>query len=111
TQIAGIVNGQTGLTVTFYDNYADAEAAVNPYTSYIHQNNEPNVETVFVRVETEKGCFVITLMDLVVEPLPILVPPTDPITACDDDADGLNALINFTETIEQMLNGAPAGDY
>src|SRR5690606_18229543 len=77
TQIAGIVNGQTGLTVTFYDNYADAEAAVNPYTSYnIHQNNEPNVETVFVRVETEKGCFVITLMDLVVEPLPILVPPT-----------------------------------
>src|SRR5690554_2620201 len=66
TRIAGIVNGQAGLTVTFHDTYADAESNTSPY-AYIHQNNELTVETVFVRVETQKGCFVITLMDLVVE--------------------------------------------
>src|SRR5690554_1390764 len=110
TRIAGIVNGQAGLTVTFHDTYADAESNTSPY-AYIHQNNEPTVETVFVRVQTEKGCFVITLMDLVVEPLPVLVPATEPITACDGDGDGLGALIDFTDTIEDMLNGANPNEY
>ena len=109
TQIAGIINGQAGLTVTFHDTYADAESGSSPY-NYIHQNNEPFVETVFVRVETEKGCFVITLMDLVVEPLPVLVPPTEPVAACDGDGDGFGE-VDFTDTIEQMLNGANPDDY
>src|SRR5690606_41382133 len=67
---------RSGLTVSFHDTYADAESNTSAY-AYIHQNNEPTVETVFVRVQTQKGCFVITLMDLVVEPLPVLVPPTE----------------------------------
>src|SRR5690606_22824997 len=110
SRIAGIVNGQAGLKVTFHDTYADAESNIAAY-DYLHQNNEPTVETVFVRVQTQKGCFVITLMDLVVEPLPVLVPPTEPIAACDADGDGLGALIDFTDTIEDMLNGANPNDY
>src|SRR5690554_4928560 len=110
SHIAGIINGQAGLTVSFHDTYADAESNTSPY-AYIHQNNEPTVETVFVRVETQKGCFVITLMDLVVEPLPVLVPPAEPIMACDADGNGLGALIDFTDTIEEMLNGANPNDY
>src|SRR5690606_9779485 len=109
TQIEGITNGHPGLTVTFHDTYADAESATGAYT-YLHPNNETPVETVFVRVETEKGCFVITLMDLVVEPLPVLLPPA-PIDACDADGDGTNVLVDFTQTIEQMLNGADPNDY
>src|SRR5690554_2545609 len=110
SRIAGIVNGQAGLTVSFHDTYADAESNTAAY-EYLHQNNEPTVETVFVRVQTQKGCFVITLMDLVVEPLPVLVPAAEPIAACDGDGDGLGALIDFTATIEQMLNGADPDDY
>src|SRR5690554_6511829 len=110
SRIAGIVNGQAGLTISFHDTYADAESNTAAY-EYLHQNNEPTVETVFVRVQTQKGCFVITLMDLVVEPLPVLVPAAEPIAACDGDGDGLGALIDFTATIEQMLNGADPDDY
>src|SRR5690606_31698360 len=71
TQISGIINGQAGLTVTFHDTYEDAELAQNPYP-YLHTNNQAFVEAVFVRVETEKGCYVITIMDLIDDPLPTL---------------------------------------
>src|SRR5690554_5807345 len=109
TRIELILNGQSGLTVTFHDSYAEAEAGINAY-DYLHTNNEPFVETVFVRVTTEPGCFVITLMDLVVEPLPVLTPPTNPVVACDGDGDGYG-VVNLEDVLEEMFGGADASAY
>ena len=109
TQIAGIVNGQTGLTVTFHDTYQDAELNQNAYT-YLHTNNEPFIETVFVRVTTEKGCYVITLMDLVADPLPTLAMPLEPVISCEGDGDGYG-VFNLEELIEDLLNGADPAEF
>src|SRR5690606_39762141 len=110
SRVGMILNGQSSITVTFHDTYADAQSGSNAYTDTDgHLNNEPYVETVFVRVETEDGCYVITLMDLVVEPLPILVSPSEPITSCDGDGDGFG-VVNLEDILEEMLNGASASD-
>src|SRR5690606_1189936 len=103
-QISGIINGQAGLTVTFHDTYEDAALAQNPYP-YIHTNNQAFVEAVFVRVETEKGCYVITIMDLIADPLPTLTIPSDPVVSCEGDNDGYS-VFNLEELVEDMLNGA-----
>ncbi|MFA7445264.1 MAG: hypothetical protein WCY89_04905, partial [Flavobacteriaceae bacterium] len=109
TQIATIINGQAGLTVTFHDTYEDAELDQNPYP-YLHTNNEPFIEAVFVRVETEKGCFVITIMDLVADPLPSLAMPLEPVISCEGDGDGYS-VFNLEELIEDMLNGADPAEF
>src|SRR5690606_37282524 len=109
TQIAGIINGQAGLTVTFHDTYEDAELDQNPFP-YLHTNNQAFVEAVFVRVETEKGCYVITLMDLIADPLPTLSMPTEAVISCDGDGDGYN-VFNLDELVEDMLNGADPAEF
>src|SRR5690606_34226828 len=81
----------------------------NAYT-YLHTNNEPFIETVFVRVETEKGCFVITLMDIVADPLPVLAMPLEPVISCEGDGDGYS-VFNLEELIEDMLNGADPTEF
>src|SRR5690554_206187 len=109
TQIAGIINGQAGLTVTFHDTYEDAALDQNAY-AYLHTNNEPFIETVFVRVTTEKGCYVITLMDLIADPLPTLTLPAEPVVSCEGDGDGYG-MFNLEELVEDMLNGADPTEF
>jgi gliding motility-associated-like protein/uncharacterized repeat protein (TIGR01451 family) len=105
-----ILDGQTGLTVSFYKTYDNAFDGVQPITDLMYQNQEQYVETIFVRVETQKGCFVVTLMDLVVDPLPVLSTPTNPIVSCDGDGDGYGT-VNLEEILEEMFNGANPADF
>jgi len=106
TQIPGILNGQTGVTVTFYETQADALAPANALPNlYL---NGPNAQTLWVRMENQlTGCFVLTTMDLRVEPLPELIPPpAADTTLCDADGDGF-AEFDLDALVPDMLQGAP----
>src|SRR5690606_8624756 len=92
-----------------HDTYEDAALDQNPYL-YLHTNNTAFVEAVFVRVETEKGCYVITMLDLIAEPLPVLTMPLDPVISCDGDGDGYG-VFNLLEMVANMLNGANHNDH
>ena len=92
---AEVLNGQTGITVTYHETQADADAGVNalvsPYTNIV-----ANLQTVFIRLEDNAtNCVNTTTMDLVVNPEPIANPAT-PLEVCDIDNDGF---AQFTLTI------------
>jgi gliding motility-associated-like protein len=106
TQIPGILNGQVGVTVTFYLTQADALAQANALANlYL---NTANAQTLWVRMENQlTGCFVLTTMDLRVEPLPELIPPPGAdTTLCDADGDGF-AQFDLDGLTLDMLQGAP----
>jgi large repetitive protein len=106
TQIPGIVGSQVGIAVTFHLNQADALATANALPNlYI---NNANAQTLWVRMEDQlTGCFVLTTMDLRVEPLPELIPPpAADTTLCDADGDGF-ALFDLQSLEINMLQGAP----
>jgi gliding motility-associated-like protein len=105
TKIPEILNGQTGVSVHFYLNLADAQAGTPALTDlYI---NASNAQTLYVTLRNDAtGCFVLTTMDLRVEPLPSPIPPTGPVTECDPDRDGF-AAFDLDALITDMLQGAP----
>jgi gliding motility-associated-like protein len=107
TKISEITAGANGVDVTFYHTFQDAQFATNaiPEAETRAYTNMNTVETIFVRVTTrETGCFRVVLMDLRVEPLPTLTPPTaDDLTLCDADGNG-EATINLEELIESLVN-------
>ncbi|OYU82689.1 MAG: hypothetical protein CFE24_14540, partial [Flavobacterium sp. BFFFF2] len=84
-----ILNGQTGIAVSFYQTAFDAQGGdlstsiPSPYTA-------GPVQTIHVRAQnTTTGCFRTSTMDIRVNPLPQLVPMTLPLTVCDSDQDGV----------------------
>jgi gliding motility-associated-like protein len=102
--INGILSGQTGMNVTFHFSQADANADANALP-LLYQNIPIYVQTLWVRVENAStGCFVISTMDIRVEPLPTPVPPTQPYTVCDDNQDGL-ASFNLNSLTADILQG------
>jgi large repetitive protein len=103
SQIPLIVNGQTNMIVTFHPTQADAinntAALSSPYC------NQSNAESIFVRLENgDTGCFDTVIMDLRVEPLPVLVLPP-PVEECGANQDGF-AQFDLTALEVDMLNGA-----
>jgi gliding motility-associated-like protein len=104
-KIPEILNGQTGVSVSFYASLADAQGPSNPLANLY--TNVPNAQTLYVRLQNDAtGCFVLTTMDLRVEPLPVLIPPsTADLTICDPDADGFG-LFDLDALIPDMLQGA-----
>ena len=106
SQIPGILNGQSGITVTFHETQAQALAPGGALASpYI---NTANAQTLWVRMEDQlTGCWVLTTMDLRVEPLPELVPPlAADLTQCDADGDGFGQFA-LAALVPDMLQGAP----
>ncbi len=82
-----ILNGQTGVDVSYHETIADAATDTNEiFDGYI--NTVPNLQTIGVRLEdTTTGCFNVTTLDLEVLVNPVAIAPT-PLEACDDDLDG-----------------------
>ena len=124
SQIAPIVAGQTGMDVTFYPSLLNAQNGTNVITN-LHYTNVPiYVQTLGIRVTNHStGCYVISTMDIRVEPLPTLIPPTQPYTVCDDNQDGyanfdlasllpglLNGITTYTVTFHETLPDANSGD-
>ena len=82
------LNGQTGLSVSYYLTQSDAEAGT-PEIGPVYTNVTADAQQVWIRLtDTTTDCFNTMPLDLVVNPLPIPEPASvDPL--CDDDTDGL----------------------
>ncbi|WP_458627456.1 T9SS type B sorting domain-containing protein [Winogradskyella sp. PC D3.3] len=98
-----ILNGQTGITLSYYETQLDADNATNPISSpYI---NTSNAQTVFVRAENDvTGCYNTVTVTLRVDPIPSPEPNPTPIEVCDDDNDGF-AEFDLTQRTIEITNG------
>ncbi|MEL1243209.1 T9SS type B sorting domain-containing protein [Flavobacterium sp. DGU11] len=104
--VAGVP--QQGINTSFYHTYDDAVAGINAISNPEAYTNNGAVETIFVKVELEAtGCYRIVLLDVRVEPLPVLVPPTaEELTVCDTTGLGIGEF-DLNALVVDMVNGAP----
>ncbi|WP_229719348.1 choice-of-anchor L domain-containing protein [Winogradskyella schleiferi] len=100
---AEILNGQTGITLTYYETQSDADNATVPIES--PYTNTGNPQTVFVRAENDiTGCYNTVTLTLRVNPIPSPEANPDPIEVCDEDNDGFAEFDLEIRTIE-VTNG------
>lgn len=118
---AEILNGQTGISLTYYETEDDADNAENPISSpYV---NTMNAQTIYVRAENDvTGCYSTITVTLRVNPIPSPEADPDPIEVCDDDNDGFvefdleirtveitngesDVVITYHETQEEAIQG------
>ncbi|MFP9112987.1 choice-of-anchor L domain-containing protein [Flavobacterium sp. RHBU_3] len=107
SKINEITGGVFGLDVTFHTTLADAEANTGAITNPTeYENTTPGVQPIFVRVTNAvTGCYRIVLLDIRVEPLPILTQPTvDDLTVCSTNATGYGNF-DLNEIATQMIDG------
>ena len=117
-----ILNGQTGLDVSYHLTQLDAEA--NDYALVSPYENISNPQTVFVRVSNPAtGCYDFTTLNLEVLPIPMPNTP-DNLEACDDNGSGngqemfdlttneafiLHGELGVTPTYHEILTDAEQG--
>lgn len=101
---AQILNGQTGLDVSYHLTQTDAEGNLSPLLS--PYTNVINPQTVFARLTNPiTGCYDFTPLTLEVLPIPVSIPPVD-LEACDDTLSGDRQEIFDLRTNELVvLNG------
>ncbi|WP_040254301.1 hypothetical protein, partial [Psychroserpens mesophilus] len=90
TKDSEISDGQS-VVVSYYETLADAQGLVNSLAS--PYSNVSNPQTIYyASVSTTTGCIATGSFELVVNPLPALVVPTD-LEVCDDGVpDGLTII-------------------
>jgi gliding motility-associated-like protein len=102
------IGTQTGMNITFHYTVGAAIAGTLdiPMSQYTAFSNTANPQTLAVRIENATtGCFVTTLLDLRVQPLPSIALPSLPLTICDFDADGFGNF-DLAALIPGLQNGA-----
>ncbi|MBC7642442.1 MAG: proprotein convertase P-domain-containing protein, partial [Flavobacterium sp.] len=106
SQIRKVLGGQIGISVAFYQTFSGATTNTGLITNYLYQNITPYSQTIGIRL-TDKitGCYSVSSMDLIVNPLPAPVAPTTPYTVCDTDQNG-NFMIDLTTKTPSILQGA-----
>ncbi|WP_304986240.1 T9SS type B sorting domain-containing protein [Flavobacterium rivulicola] len=111
SQVAAVLLGQTGMSVTFYPSLTDAENDTNAINVSHPDLQYPNqiiyVQTLGIRITNSiTGCYSISTMDIRVVPLPTPIPPTAPFTICDENQDGFSGF-DLTSLTTDILQGAP----
>jgi gliding motility-associated-like protein len=95
TKNAEILNGQSGITVTYHINQNDANNNVNPQNNYYS-----NTQLVYVRLTNNTtNCYSTTSFNLVVNPLPVVTNNVN-LKQCDTDTD---AITDFNLTYANTL--------
>ena len=108
SKIGEITTGVLGLNTTFHTTLTDAEAGTNAIGNPTAFQNTPGVQSIFVRVTNDvTGCYRVVLLDIRVEPLPVLTPLT-PIqrTVCSTNDDGYG-VFDLDQMATTMINGSP----
>ena len=90
TVAAQVIGAQTDMVVSYHETDADAQAGVSPLgNSYL--TNTPDVDTIHIRLEnTLTGCYAVSTLDLVVEPLPELDLENNYVICADASTGGLD---------------------
>jgi len=108
-----IQNGETGVTVTYHETLAEAEAGANALANF-YNNIVANLQTIYVRVENTgvaptpgTGCYTIVELDLVVLPSPVVPLDIPDYIICDTDDNGF-AEFDFDTVITPQVYGTQA---
>jgi gliding motility-associated-like protein len=101
-RIEEVLQGQTGIEVTFYTTQENADSATNPISS--PYTNTSNPQTIYIRGEYEDtGCHSTITLDLRVNPIPSPA-AAEPIEECDEDNDGFTFFTIDANEVE-IING------
>ncbi|MCK0108857.1 T9SS type B sorting domain-containing protein [Flavobacteriaceae bacterium S0825] len=107
---AYILNGEVGVTATYYETNTDALNAVNAIgtpTTYVNTSSQ---QTIYVRVTNDvTSCFVVVDFDILVNELPNATTVTD-YFICEVNADGV-AQFNLESKTTEILNGQNPTDF
>jgi len=77
-------------TITYYDDEQEAEDGLDAITNIGSYENVSNPQTIWIRVtdpNTPTGCYSVVALELVVNPLPVAVQPSN-LELCDDELSG-----------------------
>jgi hypothetical protein len=87
-----VLNGQTGIIVSYHETIEDAENNANSITD-LYTNTTADNQTIHIRLEDdESGCAATTTLELIVNSIPeITTPPI--LEVCDANYDGIQLLI------------------
>ncbi|MBM6497873.1 hypothetical protein H9X54_000910, partial [Flavobacterium macrobrachii] len=103
TKTAEIANGQTGVTVTYYETQADAQNQVNSLPN--NYTNTSNPQQIWINIrDNATGCNTVGSFNLVVNPLPLTAVPL-PIFQCSN---GAVTTATFDLTVNESVTTAGA---
>jgi gliding motility-associated-like protein len=102
SQTSIIDNGQVGVTVTYHETLADADAAINTLTS--PYTNLSNPQTIYARLSNTDGCYNTTTFDLLVHVTPIANEPMA-LETCSMDQGGDSGTFELTNATQDVING------
>src|SRR5690625_3089354 len=87
-------------TISYHLTQADAENNANPLPDTVNNNMINNQQFIYVRVEVPGvGCYTVARLELIVQPTPDLVHPTEPLIGCDIDGTGV-----YSFDLETLVN-------
>ncbi|MEM1001347.1 MAG: choice-of-anchor L domain-containing protein [Bacteroidota bacterium] len=106
--INGLLNGLTGVTVSFHENFSDAQQGINPIPNPAnYENTTPDFQTVYIRFEDNSSqCPTITSLELHVNLLDNSFPDDFVSDLCDDPSnDGIASfdLLNVKNEVTRGL--------
>lgn len=99
-QDAAIIEGFQNATVSYYETEEDANAGSNPLMS--PYTNTSNPQTVFVRLETENGCYGTSSFDLLVNAVPDFT-QAEALNVCNE-GNGLG-IFNLEPQVQVIIGG------
>src|SRR5690606_30271015 len=89
--------------ISYYTSQANAQSGTNGIANPNTFANTTNPQTIWVRVENEHGCFIVTSFDLIVFSLPSINTPTN-YTLCEDDVNDGFTTFDLTTKNNEILN-------
>ena len=102
---AAILNGQTGIILTYHNSQADADSSSNAIGNTTSFDNSFTSQTIFVRVENTTGCFNTTSFDIIVNEVPVSQMFELYYLCLDENGNVLNT-DNSPPTLDTTLSGA-----
>lgn len=105
TKTNEILNGQTGKTVSYYENATNALNATNPINPAVGYLNTSSPQTIYVRVEniSDPTCYGTSSFQIEVNDAPTYNTPLD-LERCDDNNDGISTF-NLQNVANQIRTG------
>ncbi|MBN9283905.1 MAG: hypothetical protein J0I85_05735, partial [Flavobacterium sp.] len=78
-----LINGQTGVSVSYYISQADAQSGTAPIVPATAFPNTGNPQTIWYQLRNTTGCISVGSFQLIVNPSPVIT-PLNPMNACSN---------------------------